>query len=249
MSKSMDFPQANKKKKYSDSVSESAPSSENIAQYIAVPGPQGPQGPQGAQGPKGSRGEKGEKGEPGEKGQRGEKGSQGPRGEAGKDGADLLSKSKQMPGWACYDNKNYLEFKLGATRGDDGWVSFFVDTEGINTNEKFLPDKAYSLWVKEGRRFTFKSLNVGSIITIRYNIELTTYQNNTEVWLRTYIDNMDSYPITYVGSMKYQFVYDLSVEHTMFIENEAVQKSLIVPQLRTDNDSTAIIKSIYISVS
>jgi hypothetical protein len=246
MAKSMDFPQHNKKKKYSDSVSELSPSNESITNYVAVPGPQGAQGPQG---PQGQKGPKGDKGEPGQKGEKGDRGLQGPKGERGRDGVDLLSKSKQTPGWACYDNKKLLEFRLGATKGDDGWVSFFVDADGQNTNELFLPENAYSLWVKEGRKFTFKSLNIGSIITIRYNIELTTYQNNTEVWVRTYIDNSDIYPITYVGSMKYQFTYDFSVEQTLFLENEAVQKSLIVPQIRTDNDAMAVIKSIYISVS
>ncbi len=241
MAKSMDFPET-KKKKYSDNLNEQVPG-ELIGNYIAVPGPQGP------------KGESGPKGDKGERGERGEQGLQGPKGDAGKDGrngrdgASVLSPSEQQIGWACYDALQRPNLRLGATRGDDGWVKFYVDGLGENTNELFLPNGSVSLWNTETQKLNFKGINIGSIVTIRYNVELTTYSNNTEVWARTFIDNSDQYPTTYVGSLKYQFTYDLSIEHTLFIENKKMQTAGGIPQIRTDNDAGVIIKSIHISVS
>ena len=63
------------------------------------------------------------------------------------------------------------------------------------------------------------------------------------------VEGSEQYPTTYVGSLKYQFTYDLSMEHTIFLENKKMQTSGGIPQIRTDNDSTAVIKSIHISVS
>lgn len=237
MATSMDFP-APKKKKYSDNVDTGL--TIDPAMYIAVPGPQGERGIQGPKGEQGTQGERGPKGDPG------------PSGKNGKDGIDgrnILSPSEQNIGWACYDNLNRRSIRLGANKGEDGWVKFGVDTEGENTNELFLPKESVGLWNPNTQRFNFKTLNIGSIITIRYNIELTTYSNNTEVWFRTFVDNSHNYPTTYVGSLKYQFDYDLSMEHTLFLENKSMQTSGGIPQIRTDNDSSVVIKSIHIAVS
>jgi hypothetical protein len=237
----MEFPEF-KKKKYSDNISEQLPG-ELIGNYIAVPGPSGPQGERG------NKGDRGERGEQGLQGSKGEKGEPGKDGKDGKDGKSLLSPSEQNIGWACYESLEKKNARLGAGNGDDGWVRIYVDGLGENTNELFLPNRSVSLWNPETRKINFKGINVGSIVTIRYNVELTTYSNNTEVWFRTFIDNCDQYPTSYVGSLKYQFIYDLSMEHTLFIENKKMQTSGGIPQIRTDNDSTAILKSIHISVS
>ena len=237
MATSMDFPTP-KKKKYSDNIDTGL--TVDPAMYIAVPGPQGERGIQGPKGDAGPQGEKGAKGDPG------------PSGKNGKDGIDgrnILSPSEQNIGWACYDNLNKRSIRIGANKGEDGWIKFGVDAEGKNTNELFLPKESVGLWNPNTQRFNFKTLNLGSIITIRYNIELTTYSNNTEVWFRTFVDNSDNYPTTYVGSLKYQFDYDLSMEHTLFLENKLMQTAGGIPQIRTDNDASLIIKSIHIAVS
>jgi hypothetical protein len=238
MATSMDFP-APSKKKYSDNITEQLPG-ELLGNYIAVPGPQGPTG---------ERGPKGDKGDRGEQGLQGPQGPQGYPGKNGKDGRSLLSPSEQNIGWACYDNKDKKTIRLGASKGEDGWVKFGVDTEGNNTNELFLPRESVGLWNPNTQRFNFKTLNIGSIITICYKIELTTYANNTEVWFRTFVDNSDNYPTTYVGSLKYQFDYDLTMEHTLFLENRSMQTAGGIPQIRTDNDASLTVKSIHISVS
>jgi hypothetical protein len=241
MATSMDFP-APKKKKYSDNISEQIPG-ELIGNYIAVPGPPGPQGERGV------KGDKGERGEQGLQGLEGLKGDPGKDGKNGKDGRSILSPSEQNIGWACYDNKNKNTIRLGANKGEDGWVRFGVDGDGSGTNELFLPKESVGLWNPETQRFNFKTVNIGSIITIRYNIELTTYSNNTEVWFRTFVDNTDNYPTTYLGTLKYQFDYDFSMQHTLFLENKKVQTAGGIPQIRTDNDCSMIVKSIHISVS
>ena len=238
MASSMDFPATNKRK-YSDNINEQLPG-ELLGNYIAVPGPPGPQGDRGQVGPKGDTGPQGEKGP---------KGDQGVPGKNGKDGLSILSPSQQNIGWALYSNQNKRSIRLGANKGEDGWVRFSIDGLGEETNERFLPKESVGLWNPETQRLNFKTLNLGAIITIRYDIELTTYSNNTEVWFRTFVDNTENYPTTYVGSLKYQFDYDLSMEHTVFLENRGMQTAGGIPQIRTDNDASVVIKSIYISVS
>jgi hypothetical protein len=39
------------------------------------------------------------------------------------------------------------------------------------------------------------------------------------------------------------------MEHTVFLENKKMQISGGIPELRTDNDASVVIKSIHISVS
>lgn len=233
----MDFPNS-KKKKYSENIDTGI--IVDPAMYIAVPGPQGERGPVGPKGDTGAQGEKGPKGDPGLPGK---------NGKDGVDGKNILSPSEQNIGWACYENKDKKTIRLGANKGDDGWVRFGVDGKGKNTNELYLPKESVGLWNPETQRFNFKTLNIGSIITIRYNIELTTYTNNTDVWFRTFVDNSDTYPTSYLGTLKYQFDYDISMEHTLFLENKIMQLASGIPQIRTDYDSSVIIKSIHIAVS
>jgi hypothetical protein len=220
MAKSMDFPNAaNKRKKYSDNIEPDQKLIIDPQMYIAVPGPQGESGP---------RGQKGDTGPQGEQGPKGDKGDPGKDGKDGKDGQNILSPSN---------------------KGDDGWVGFFVDSLGKYTNEKFLPKESVGLWNPETKKINFKTLNIGSIITIRYNIELSTFSNNTEVWFRTLCKNIDTTPITYLGTLKYQFDYDLSMQHTLFLEDKEMQIHGGIPQIRTDHDSSMVVKSIHISVS
>jgi hypothetical protein len=238
MATSMDFP-VPKKKNYSDNLNEQLPG-ELIGNFLPVPGPTGPQGDPGP---------KGDKGEPGERGERGLDGKPGKEGKPGKDGVLLDGTTKNLNGWACYDSLEPMNIRTGATKGIDGWVRFSVDGLGKNTNEEYLPIGSVSLWNAESQSINLKTINLGSVITIRYNIELTTYSNNTEVWFRTFIDKTDQYPTTFVGSLKYQYTYDLSMEHTLFLENRSMKNQNAIPQIRTDNDATAIIKSIHIAVS
>ena len=131
MAKSMDFPQSNKKKKYSENILDSSIENIESTNYVSIPGPPGPAGPQGQQGekgqqgPTGARGEPGVKGDKGDQGDKGDPGPQGVKGLPGRDGESFISTSGQKPGWALYDNKNILDYRLGATKGEDGWVSFF----------------------------------------------------------------------------------------------------------------------------
>lgn len=243
MAKSMDFPVSPKKKKYSENI----PSDNSLIidpqMYIAVPGPQGepgPVGPKGDTGPQGIQGLKGDKGDPGRDGK---------DGKDGKDGLSIISPSMQNIGWALYDNLERKSFRLGANNGDDGWVSFNVDGKGKNTNEHFLPRDSVGLWNSVTKRFNFRTINIGSIVTIRYNIILSTFSNNTEVWFRTLCSNEEASPTSYLGTLKYQFDYDISMQHTLFIENKPMQSSGGIPQIRTDHDAAMVVKSIHITVS
>ena len=240
MAKSMDFPSAAKKKKYSDNLESLPQDPQSDVMYVAVPGPQGERGIQGL---------KGERGPAGEQGPKGDKGDSGKDGRDGKDGKNILSPSMQNIGWAHYDSLDFKALRTGATKGDDGWVNLILDGTGKNTTEQFLPRESVSLWNSNTQRINFKTLSIGAIITIRYNLEITTFSNNTETWIRTYVDRHEQYPTTYIGNLKYQYSYEMSVDQTMFLENRGMQTAGGIPQIRTDNDCSVILKSIYISVS
>lgn len=235
VSKSMDFP-SSKKSSYAAQVVQSQPSSvEDSISYIPVPGPQGPIGPQGLQGPKG---DPGKDGAPGPKGE---------RGTPGKDGISSLSSSGQQAGWALYDNSKTAEFRLGATRGDDGWVAVYVESNSKDCNEKFIPKDCVSLWNNNSRSINFKGLKVGSQVFVKYEFELTTLSNNTELWIRTYFPKLDMDNAQFVASLKYQYTYNISTMQHFYITDE-IWASGGIPQIRTDLDALVVMKSIYLSV-
>lgn len=238
-SKSMDFPGA-KKSSYAAQVEQSQASigSDNALSFLPVPGPVGPQGPAGRDGRNGEQGLQGPKGEPGPKGD---------RGPAGVSGQSSLSSSGQQSGWASYNNKLEKPFKLGISEGEDGWVTTFVLSEGLS-NEKYLPKGCTPLWNDHARAFSFRGLKEGAQIFITYSFELTTYSSNTEAWIRTYSPNSDLDVAQFIGSMKYQHTYPITVTQQIFIENQKIWGNGAVPQIRTDYDSSVVMKSIYVSV-
>jgi len=236
MAKSMDFP--GKPKKYSDNINQPYQLEQQI-NYVAVPGPQGERGPKGDTGSTGPEGKQGPKGDAGKAGK---------DGRDGKPGESSLSPSGQRTGWALYSNLNKKQVTLGATKGNDGWVRFTIDCEGPETNEKYLPENGVALFNPTTQKINLRGLKIGSIITIRYDIILTTFSNNTEVWFRTLIPDSDKNPTTFAGNLKYQFDYDMSIEHSFFLENEKMQNAGAFPEILTDNDSMMVAKSMYISV-
>jgi hypothetical protein len=236
VSKSMDFP-SSKKSSYAAQVVETQTTNTDVLiNYVPVPGPMGPQGLQGVPGPQGPAGKDGIAGPKGE------------RGTPGKDGLSSLSASGQQSGWGSYFNQNRKEIRLGANQGDDGWVSVWVDSKGGNTNEKYLPEGSASLWNENSRQLNFKGLKIGSQIFVTYNFELTTYSNNTEVWIRTFFPKSTTEISQFVASLKYQYVYNMYVTQHFFIEDNAMWSSGAVPQIRTDYDSSVLMNSIYVSV-
>ena len=238
MAKSMDFP---KKKKYLETIQEV-----KTTEYIAVPGITGEKGEVGPAGPQGEPGPKGDKGD---KGDIGRQGPQGERGEPGRAGDGYDSPSSQYPGWAYYANKSAQEFRLGPERGEDGWVNFFLDIDESKTIETYLPNKSVSLLNITANNINLKTLKVGAKVDIRYDFSLETYVPNTEVWIRTLLRDEDISPMGYVGLLKYQYSYDISYSQTIFINSDKIKNYGGQPQIRTDNESSFILKGIYVSVS
>jgi len=239
-SKSMDFPSA-KKSGYAAQVEQNQNTyQENTLSFLPVPGPQGPQGPAGRDGKDGKDGSVGPQGPEGQKGQKGEKGS------SGQNGLSSLSSSGQQAGWSSYFTDSEIEIRLGATRGTDGWVSLYI-SDG-EKNEEFLPKDCVSLWNPHSRMLNFKGLKIGSQVFVTYNLELTTFTQNTEVWMRTFFPSHEQEIAHLVGSFKYQHTYNISITQQVFIENQKMWGNGAVPQLRTDFDASVILNSIYISV-
>jgi hypothetical protein len=238
MAKSMDFPQ---KKKYLETIQEV-----KTTEYIAVPGITGEKGEVG---PAGLQGERGPKGDKGDVGKQGPEGPQGVRGEPGKGSEGYDSASGQYPGWAYYKNKNKNATKIGPERGEDGWVSIFLEVDKEQSIEKYLPNKTVSLLNQVAKKINFKAFQFGAIVKIRYDLEIETYSNNTELWIRTFSVDDENSVIGYLGNLKYQYSYDLSFYQTIFIEDRAIKVFGGIPQIRSDNEGAVILKGIYISVS
>lgn len=240
VSKSMEFPGA-KKSSYAAQVEQSQASllPDNTLSFLPVPGPVGPQGPAGRDGKDGNEGPQGPEGKQGPKGQ------QGP---AGKDGLSSLSSSGQQAGWALYENVIDKPSKLGISQGDDGWVTLILDTKEKKQNETYLPKGCTSLWNSHQRALNFHGLKEGAQVFVTYNFELTTYTPNTEVWVRTYFKSKDREFVNFLGSLKYQNIYNLSVTQQFFIEDSTMWGNGAVPQIRTDFDASVIFNSVYVSV-
>ena len=241
ISKSMDSPI--KKSNYAAQVEQlqsNLVNENNGLTFLPVPGPQGERGP---------KGDKGDQGLQGIQGPQGEAGKPGKDGKNGKDGASILSPSGQMIGWGYYESKSQIQKRTGIDQGEDGWVSLYLNGISENTNETYLPIGSVSLWNKTTNRINFKTLNVGSIVTICYNLSLSTYMTNTEVWIKTLLEEDSLSPISYVGNLKYQYDYDFSIEQKVFIQNKKMQSFGAIPQIRTDNAGEVVLKSVYISVS
>jgi hypothetical protein len=234
VSKSMDFPGA-KKSSYAAQVeqSQTSPYQDNSLSFVPVPGPEGPPGPAGKNGAQGPEGKMG---------------PQGPAGPTGKDGKSSISASGQQPGWASYTNTIDKPTKLGISEGDDGWVTLILDTKDKTQNETYLPKGCTSLWNSHQRALNFHGIKEGSQVSVTYNFELTTYTSNTEIWLRTYFASNDQEFVQFVGSLKYQNTYSLSVTQNIFIEDQAMWGNGAVPQIRTDFDASVIFNSVYVSV-
>jgi hypothetical protein len=234
VSKSMDFPGA-KKSSYAAQVeqSQTSPYQDNSLSFVPVPGPEGPPGPAGKNGSQGPEGKMG---------------PQGPAGPTGKDGKSSISASGQQPGWASYTNTINKPIKLGISEGDDGWVTLILDTKDKTQNETYLPKGCTSLWNSHQRALNFHGIKEGSQVSVTYNFELTTYTSNTEIWLRTYFASNDQEFVQFVGSLKYQNTYSLSVTQNIFIEDQAMWGNGAVPQIRTDFDASVIFNSVYVSV-
>jgi hypothetical protein len=213
--------------------------------YLPVPGPPGPQGPKGEQGLSGKDGKHGKDGDPGKDGKTG---PAGPRGPSGKDGKSYFPKYEQSAGWALYESEDQKVFPLGVSKGIDGWVNVYLEPKNLKVNEKYLPEGGISLYNTNSRRINLKHLNLGSQIQIVYTFEVTTFNNNTEVWFRSIFPDSETNVVSFVANLKYQYSYELSAVHNLVINTDRDKASGIVPQIRSDLDAMAKLKNIYISV-
>ena len=247
MAKSMDSPQPFKRKGYSQAIQESElQQPQDLIEYIAVPGMTGAQGEKGQ---KGDQGEKGDSGPQGPKGNTGKDGPQGVRGEPGKGGEGYDSASGQYPGWVYYKNNSERVTNLGPERGNDGWVfpNFKLNKE--KSNDAYMSKGSNSLLVEDSNMLSFKSLKVGARVDIRYDFDITTYSNYTELWIRLFSEKCENLPASYVANFKYQYSYEMSFFQTVYIDSTRIKNAIIRPEFRADTESSMVLKGMYISVS
>ncbi len=237
ITRNMGFPIQEKQK--IDAVNQETPQ----LQFLPVPGPQGSPGPQGAMGPQGTQGPKGDKGD------KGDAGANGKNGKDGKDGESYFPVYKQKPGWASYESKTLKTFSIDPSRGDNGWHDIFINKKDIIKNHDFLPPNCNGLYNEESRAFTFRGLEIGSVVKISYNLSLETFINNTEFWLATVYPELDKSVLTMVGSFKYQGIFDLNVDQTIHVEDKVTWFNFCRPYVKSDFLTNLILKKIYVSVS
>jgi len=247
MAKSMDSPQPLKRKGYSQAIQESdLQQPTDLKEYIAVPGITGEKGEIG---PKGDKGDKGDTGPKGEKGDTGREGPQGARGEPGKGGEGYDSISGQYPGWVYYKNKNNLSTSLGPEKGNDGWVFPKLQLDKDASNHTYMAKGSNHLVVEDSSMLSFKSLKIGAKVDIRYDFDITTYSNYTELWIRLFNEKCENLPTSYVANFKYQYAYEMSFFQTLYIDSTRIKNAVIRPEFRTDAESAMVLKGMYISVS
>lgn len=247
MAQSMESPQPLKRKGYSQAIQESdLQQPPDLREYIPVPGLTGERGEKG---PKGDQGEKGDAGPQGPKGDTGKAGPQGPRGEPGKSVGSNDVGPGQYLGWAHYKNKKDLATRLGPEKGNDGWVfpKFELDVDG--SNSEHMLDEHNSLVLLDSNMISFRSLKIGAKVDIRYDFDITTYSNYTELWVRLFSEKYENLPTSYVANFKYQYSYDMSFFQTLYVDTSKVKTSVIRPEFRADTESSLVLKGMYISVS
>lgn len=230
-SSNINFPTSN----YAAKVRESGVTDQ--PNFFAVPGPQGPPG---------ATGQKGDTGSPGQPGKDGERGPRGEKGYPGIDGKSYFPSYEQNSGWGLYRNANSNSIPVGATRGDDGWVKLFINSD--QPIEQFLPEDSVSLYSNNIKKINTRGLKVGAQLQITYNIELITFNSNTEVWLKSEFPELDDSVSTFCANLKYPHTYEMSIVQNLAILSDAHRIAGIVPNLRTDLDAAVKLKSIYISV-
>ena len=125
--------------------------------------------------------------------------------------------------------------------------SSIIKDDEENNILKFLTPNSVSLWNPVTQRINFKQLKVGAKVDIRYDIILATDVNNTEAWIRTFIPKVES-PTAYIGMLKYKYPYEMSVSQTLYVDISKIRSEGGVIQARTDNETTIILKGMYISV-
>jgi hypothetical protein len=231
MAKSMDFPISNKKL-YSEIKSDIP----IIDDYISDKGEKGDKGDQGIPGPQGPQGERGEPGL---------QGPEGPKGAKGDRGKDYESPSGQNPGWAYYSTQEPLSFQL---KPEKGWIPIFLNTKMQEKQESFISKKTVSFWNYDAKKINFRALEIGAKIDIFYDIEIETYSNNTDIWIRTIIPQTEKHYTSFLGSFKYQNQYSLSVSQTLFINDKEDWSKGAVIEAGSDNVCSIRLNSIYISV-
>jgi hypothetical protein len=209
--------------------------------YIPVTGPRGEQGPQGRVG---EQGPQGIQGIPGEKG---DAGIDGKNGKNGKDGKSSLSASGQQYGWASYINNSKIAkiFRPGI----DSWINIFIPKSLQNNIVKFLPEGSVELYNPESGCLNFRGLTIGASVSINYEISISVFENNSDLWSRIFIEDGKTEDTIYVGSLKYQGEYTLSIRHSIKVSNEYILNSRPRIQASSDQPCEITVKKITIDVS
>jgi hypothetical protein len=72
--------------------------------------------------------------------------------------------------------------------------------------------------------------------------------NNTEVWARVFIPEYEKINTGYVGTLKYQYSYDMSYSQTLYVDAQRIKSLGGAIQFRADSESNIVLNNIYISI-
>lgn len=232
MAKSMDFPISNKKLY---SIPEpSIPITDDYVSDHTLKGEKGDQGIPGPQGPKGDTGEPGPQG------------PEGPRGPKGEKGKDYESPSGQNPGWSYYSSNEPISFQL---KPEKGWTQIYLSSKMQEKEEFFISKKSVSFWNYDAKKINFRALEIGAKVELIYDLEIDTFSNNTDIWIRTIVPQTEKHYTSFLGSFKYQNQHSISVKQTIFVHDKEDWSKGAIIEAGADNICSIKLNSMYISVS
>jgi hypothetical protein len=153
---------------------------------------------------------------------------------------------KSTGGWADYSNSSTREISPDEP---SAWLTLTNDGEGAQTNDDFIPYYLTSLW--SDNKVQLRDIQLGTIITLRFDIKLNITRNNTDVLFRIVFKDSE-------GTEVYTHLFDYrsfkstgtlsGVNFYEFYVGESILNGTAEIQIQADHDISALLNGILISI-
>lgn len=135
--------------------------------------------------------------------------------------------------------------------GGIGYVDLTNDANGTYTNIAYLPEGVSNLWDSVNDEFSFTTLNIGDMIEIRCNIEVTTTANNQDVELILELSGGTSpFNIHYTfENYKNIGTYHINKFNGFYIGNETTKLGSGKFKIKSDSNCTVKVNGWYCKIT
>ncbi len=154
-------------------------------------------------------------------------------------------------GWADYNDFATSAAPITVT-GGAGWVQMTNDTVGTYTNTDHLPNDVTQLWDAATDEFDFSELEVGDMVDIRLDIEITTPSNNTTVDCQLSLSTgASAFTVHMITGQDYKTAgtFDSIVYNGIYMGSQDVIDNGGQVQVQADKTCTVIVHGWYIKVT